>query len=185
MSSSVVPERELRALTKSHQNLRLAVARARAAPAQHSRPGAAGAVWRRGDSEGSGAQLSDLVVVMGGPATREDVVDYVPSARATRGGSTRLNRRGWRPGARRPPRGDRPSSFRAKRSRQKRGGPRGSRAEQPMLTGLRATVKREQRNPGRDLSFVIWSSLTCRRKSLSVGAFAQCSVHQNVDGCIR
>ncbi len=45
---------------------------------------------------------------MGGPGTREDVVDYVPSARATRGG--------WRPGARRPPRGDRPGSFRAKQA---------------------------------------------------------------------
>ena len=64
---------------------------------------------------------------MGGPTTPPDVVDYVSD-------------RTFHPGAvGGPAPADRPSSFRErKRSGQKRGGPGG----EPVLTGLRATVKR-------------------------------------------
>ena len=39
--------------------------------------------------------------------------------------------------------------------------------------------------PDRELSFVIWSTLTCRRKELSLGASADCPfLTKYVDGCI-
>ena len=112
--------------------------------------------------------------VMDPPTTPRYVVDYVRERTCAQG----------RLGARRPPTAPgRPLQQLPRARASGRSAEEGSRRWPRLASNCLCNCLWTK--PDRELNFVIWSTLTCRRKELSLGASADCPfLTKYVDGCI-